>query len=149
MEEIAAHTGISNAAVLSRVAGIGVSYDTLAAFNLVPLLAVAWGDNVMDQDERDAILLEAIAMGLKSSSNAYKLLESWLTRAPNPELVEAWKAFQGQLAPQLEDKARAELKSSILANAERVARASGGFLGIGAVSNEERSAIQELERLLS
>ena len=64
-------------------------------------------------------------------------------------MVEAWKGFHGQLSAKLSAEERAEFKSNILANAERVARASGGFLGIGSVSSEERTAISELEKLLS
>jgi hypothetical protein len=148
IEEIASHTGIADQGVLERVTAMGVSVDSLAAFNIVPLLAVAWGDNVMDAAEREAILLEAIADGMKSSDNSYKLLESWLTRAPNAELVSAWKDFYGQLQGLLSADERASLKASILERARRIARTSGGFLGMGAVSEGERNAIEELESIL-
>lgn len=146
--ELGRHTGISDAAVLKRVAELGLTVETLAAFSVMPMIYVAWGDDDLDSAEKSAILLEATAVGIDADSAAYQLLESWLTRAPNQALIDAWKSFHEALASQLTVDERAALKGQIMEKAMRIARASGGFLGIGSVSDDEQAAIARLDALL-
>lgn len=142
-------TGVNDGPLLTKLVKLGVRVDTLAAFAVVPLLHVAWGDDVLDASERQAILLEATASGLSGDSPAYQLLEGWLTRSPNPDLFEAWRAFHADLVPLLTKEDRAALADDLLSRCERVARASGGVFGIGAVSSGERAALAQLRSLLS
>jgi hypothetical protein len=146
--QLGALTGVTDAALLARAAGLGLSPATFAAFSIVPLLFVAWGDELLDTAEREAILVEASAMGILPGSPAAALLDGWLQRSSNAELIEAWKAFQTALSGTLSAADRASISAITLARAERVARASGGVLGIGAVSGGERAALAELRGLL-
>lgn len=141
-------TGIQSAEVLAKVAGLGVTADSLAAFAIVPLLYVAWADSVLDTAEREAILLEAAAMGLDDDSPGYTLLQGWLTREPHPELFTAWRTFHAALAPHLSETERASLKTDLMDKARRIARSSGGLLGLGSVSADEREALRKLDELL-
>ena len=148
VSELADITGFTDHSILEKVVDLGVTPMTLAAFSIVPMLHVAWADRVLDEAERKAILLEATAMGLKSTSPAYALLEGWLTERPNPELFDAWKAYHQELIGHLSAEERERLTTQTLERADKVARASGGFLGLAAVSSEERTAIQELKQVL-
>lgn len=148
ISELAEITGFGDEAVLARIVDLGVTPMTLAAFSIVPMLHVAWSDRVLDESERKSILLEATAAGLKSTSPAYGLLESWLTRAPNNELFAAWKAYHEALVPHLSDADRKKMAEELLGRAEKVARSSGGLLGIGSVSSDERQALAELREVL-
>lgn len=141
-------TGFSDEEILRKIVDLGVTPMTLAAFSIVPMLHVAWSDRVLDAAERKSILLEATGAGLKSTSPAYALLESWLTESPNPELFPAWKAYHAELVTHLSDGERAKLKTEIMAKADKVARASGGLLGFASVSTEEREALNELLAVL-
>lgn len=147
--DLRALTGIQDAAVLEHIAGLGVSTDSLAAFSLVPLLSIAWADRVLDAAERAAILVEARAMGLAEGSPALALLEGWLSREPKEELVKAWQDFHRALAARLSAEDRASLRADLTEKAGRIARASGGLLGVGAVSNAERDALARLAALLA
>jgi hypothetical protein len=142
-------TGVTDGPLLTKLVQLGVRVDTLAAFAVVPLLHVAWGDDVLDTSERQAILLEAASSGLSSESPAFALLEAWLTRSPNRDLFVAWRAFHADLVPLLTVEDRQSLADDLLTRCERVARASGGVFGIGAVSSGERAALAELKALLS
>jgi hypothetical protein len=147
--DLAALTGISDRAVLDRVTSLGVSPDTLAAFTLVPLLQVAWADGTLDHKEREAILIEATAIGLHEGSAGHQLLAGWLHREPEPSLFDAWKAYHAALAPHLSDADKAKLRGELLERAKRIARASGGVLGIGAVGKAEAEVIEKLEAMLA
>lgn len=142
-------TGVDDEGMLKRLVGLGVRPESYVAFELAPLLHVAWGDGVLDAKERNAILLEALEMGVAKDSAAYQMLENWLTRSPNYDIIEAWRAFHAELAASLSEEERNNMCKRILERAERVARASGGFLGFGAVSKHEMQALQELESWLS
>lgn len=146
--DIGSATGVADTSVLQTVAALGVTAETLAAFSLVPLLQVAWSDTVLDASERDAILVEAVAGGVFRGSAAYALLEGWLTRAPEPKLFDAWKAYHQALLPKLSVDDRAKLKADLIEKARRIARASGGLFGLGSVSADEREALRKLEELL-
>jgi len=148
VSELSDITGFSDTAILERVVELGVTPMTLAALSIVPMLHVAWADRVLDENERKSILLEATAMGLKSTSPAYALLESWLTERPNPELFSAWKAYHEALAEHLSADERARLRDQTLERADKVARASGGFLGFASVSGDEKRALDELRAVL-
>ncbi|MFT7521861.1 MAG: hypothetical protein ACI9MC_004013 [Kiritimatiellia bacterium] len=147
--ELAEVTSFTDQTVLEGMADLGVTPLTLAALAIIPMLHVAWSDEVLDLAERKTILLEATSMGIKSSSPAYALLESWLTVAPNPELFECWKTYHAELGPLLSADGRARLRTDILESARRLARASGGLFGVGAVGGSERAALRELETLLA
>jgi len=149
VQELSEITGFSDIGILAKVVDLGVTPMTLAAFSIVPMLHVAWSDRVLDDAERNSILLQATASGLKSTSPAYALLESWLTERANPELFRAWKLYHETLARHLSQDERDRLKADLMAKADSVARASGGFLGFAAVSSEERAALAELEEVLS
>lgn len=146
---LAAATGIDNESVLASLVDNGVTTETLVAFSIVPLLHVAWADRRLEPAERDALLTEALASGITRDSGAYSLLEGWLGRDPDVTLFPAWKEYNDAMASHLSDTDHAVLKTSVLEKARRIARASGGFLGLGSVSRAESEAIAELERLLS
>ena len=148
-EVLASETGIQDAPLLARMVALGVRADTLAAFAVVPLLHVAWGDDLLDTAEREAIEREALGSGISRESGAFTLLSAWLTREPNRELFDAWKQFHADLAPLLTGEEREALAADLLGRCERVARASGGILGIGAVSASERAALAELRSILT
>lgn len=141
-------TGIRDAAVLARLAQLGVTPDSLAAFSIVPLLYVAWADRVLDPAEREAVVTEAHAAGIASDSAAGKLLEAWLHESPDDSLFDAWKTYHAALAELLTAAEKQTLHDDLMEKARSVARASGGLLGFGSVSADEKAALAKLEELL-
>lgn len=53
---LAEATGVADANLVARIAGLGIRAETLAALTLVPLIEVAWADDRMDPRERGAVL---------------------------------------------------------------------------------------------
>lgn len=145
-EALSAASGITDAAVLDKIAGLGLGGETLAALSVVPLVAVAWADGEMDARERDAVVSGAERSGLAEGSAAHRLLEGWLTQRPPPELLSAWTDYVAALSPTLGADARDALKAGVLGRARAVAEAAGGFYGLGPrVSEAERAVLSKLE----
>lgn len=137
-------SGIDDDGVLQKLAGAGVTPESLSAVSLIPLVSVAWCDDSMETTEKQAILDAAAASGIEKESAAAELLDSWLASRPGKELLESWKAYVGTLKENLDEAAFSQLKASVVNRAETIAEAAGGFFGLGSVSDKEKKAIADL-----
>jgi hypothetical protein len=138
--------GIADEAMIGRLQDLGVDAAAIAALELVPLVEVAWADGTLDERERAAVLRAAREAGVTDDKPGFVLLESWLSQAPEPHLLETWSAYVGGLCEQLAPEARRTFREQLLGRARVVAKAAGGFLGIGTVSAKEQAVLAALER---
>ncbi len=143
-EALKATTGIDDADALNMLVDQGVTTEGLSALSLVPLVAVAWSDGKLDTKEKDAILKAADASGIETETAAYSLLQSWMADQPDPALFEAWKSYVAALKTQLAAGDLENLKSSIVNRSNSVAKAAGGFVGVGAICDSEKKVIADL-----
>lgn len=149
-EDLAAATGIDDAALLGRLAGLGIRADTLAALTLVPLIRVAWADGVMEERERRAVLHGAVSTGLHAGTPSYALLEIWTEDPPPPDLARLWREFIQALCRELSPDERLTLRDKLLSRARDVAQAAGDLLRDGSmVSPEEEAVLLELGEAFS
>ncbi|MDA0658037.1 MAG: hypothetical protein O3C60_04285 [Planctomycetota bacterium] len=139
-------SGIVDEQVLSSLVNAGVQAESLLAVRLVPMVVVAWADGKVSSEERAAVLTAAIAEGISAGSTAHDLLGKWLEHQPGPNVMTAWVEFVGELARVLPSAAIAELKEKVLERCWCVAKSSGGYLGLGAVSPSEQKAIDQLKK---
>ena len=138
-------SGITDVAVLDALHDCGIKPESLTSVSLIPLVAVAWADGVMDGPEKKAILRAAAAAGIESDTASYATLERWLTSRPGFELLDSWKAYISTVKSSLDEPAYAHLKESVLGRAKEVAESAGGFLGLGnKVSASEERVLKEL-----
>ncbi len=143
---LAASSGITDEAVLERLAALGLDSGTLVALAVVPLVAVAWADGQIEDAERRAVLAGAAEVGLGKEGPAHDLLNRWLRAPLPPELLPAWMEYIRALTAGLGAPARAALRSDLLGRARRVAEAAGGYFGIGGkVSDVEERMLKRLE----
>ena len=144
-EALKSASGIADTSVLTALSEIGITPESLTSVALIPLVAVAWSDNKMEEAEKAAILKAADAAGITVGSASYQTINTWLSKKPDSELLEAWKAYIGSLQTVLDAVSLMQLKKSILGRTEEVAKASGGLLGLGQkVSMSERKVLDEL-----
>ena len=136
-------------ATIDHLLDLGIRPETALAVALVPLAAVAWADGTLDDRERDAILRAAEDRGVHAGTPAREMLESWLARAPGPQLITAWKHYVASVWSDLSAHEREDLREAMIGMARRVAEAAGGFLGVRSISAAERAVLQDLEATLS
>jgi hypothetical protein len=149
-EQLIQVSGIRDEAVLDRLIELDVTPETLGALELVPLVFVAWADGGVQTEEREVIVALAKAAGVEPQDCRYPLLEHWLKRRPDVEMLEAWKHYVQELRRQLDSKKAEELRHELLDRAQSVAQAAGGFLGFGdKMSSAERSMLAKLEQALA
>ena len=145
-EALANSSGITDDALLDRFMELKLTADTVAALSLVPLIKMAWADDKLESQERDAILTAAVESGVAKDKPAYKLLLSWLESQPEPDVFDAWKDYVKSMGEVLSDEDRASVRDGILARVTRIAESTGGILGIGnKVSESEQAVVDSLK----
>ena len=146
--ELSEMTGIRDQKVLAALVAIGVSPDSLLAFGLAPIIVMAWRKGKIEPAERNAILRAAEGRGVTQGEPGWELIARWLQHRPSRELRPSWDAYAAALRETLPPDDFKRLREEIVNGARQVARAAGGFLGIGAVSADEKQFIEELEKVL-
>jgi tellurite resistance protein len=142
-EALAAASGLRDEAVLDRLVAMDVSPQTLSAFSLIPLAAVAWADGAISEEERKAVLQAASRGGLDETGHG--LLEGWLRQRPGTQMMELWRDYAAALQSSMDAPAREALRAAVLGQAREVAEAAGGFLGLGRrVSASEQAVLDDL-----
>lgn len=144
-EALATASGISNQAILDALLHLGIRPEVIGALSVVPLVEVAWADGTLDAKEKQAILERAEKSGITAGSIEHDLLRSWLDHKPEPKLLTAWTHMVQGMCEQLTGEQMTTLRTSLVERARAVAKASGGFLGVGSVSTAEEDMIRQLE----
>lgn len=142
--DLAAASGIRNEAVLDQLVALQVRPETVASLALAPLVEVAWCDGEVTEKERQAVLAASHHAGATQQSMDHELLSQWLTHRPGPQLFAAWEQYVKGLCELLPADDRRALQCEILEHCRQVAAASGGVLGLGAVSSAEKTTLARI-----
>ena len=146
---IARATGIEDESLLQRIMDLGVSAQNIQALSLAPLVCVAWANGSLDRYERKAALDAAEAEGVCHDSLSHPLFEAWLDERPRKELFETWRDYAHVVFEALDEQGKSTLRESLLRRGRLIAKASGGFLGIGKVSREEEEVLGHIKTALA
>lgn len=140
-------TGIHDGAALDKMLAANITPESLLALSLIPLVAVAWADDSLESSEKQAILQAADIAGISSGTVAHQTLEAWLKTKPGVDLLTAWEAYIKGMKGILEPAIFGQVQVQILDRAESVAKAAGGFLGLGSkISSVEQAVLDRLRR---
>ncbi|MBL8900850.1 MAG: hypothetical protein JNM84_24675 [Planctomycetes bacterium] len=142
-------SGIVEEKVLGDLLSVGVRAETLAAVRLIPMIETAWSDGSITAEERREILKLAHENGMQAGTAAHDLLEKWLERRPLGQVFESWKEYVVELHKVMPRESFQKLRDQALERCRAVAGASGGFMGLGRISNAEADKIDEIVRALS
>jgi hypothetical protein len=145
-KDLSAISGIHNEGILEKLVSLDIRPETLASFTIIPLIEIAWADGTPDIKEQKSILAIVNSQGIfKKGDINYELVKQWLKRKPQPELIDAWDTYIRSLCRHLPKEGKDILKKEIITNARIIAESSGGFLGIGKISDAEEKVIKKLE----
>ena len=143
---------VDDPALLERIARLGVTRDTAAAFLLAPLVEIAWADGHVSDAERDVIVDLATQRGVAPDSQDMGQLMQWLKVEPALELFEsALDTIKLGLSVLPEDESRQRIAAMVDA-CRKVALAAGGLERLlsvsGSVSPRERATLFEIRTRL-
>jgi hypothetical protein len=140
-------TGLHDPEMLRELAALGFTPETIPLLPLIPVLQVAWAEAGISTAERALILGLARTRGIAEGSPADRQLALWLDIRPSEDTFhKATRLIRAMLeAPEH----RVDLSAHDLIDyCDKIAHASGGLFGIGAVSPEERAALKEISSAL-
>jgi DnaJ-domain-containing protein 1 len=139
--------GLENRQILDVLQEMGFDRSTVTVLFLVPLLQMAWSDGEVSEEERSLILQAARTHSVEEGSPAYQKLLGWLQAKPGPVLFDrALTVIQDLLRFQT-GEAREATGTKLIDACEKVAKASGGFLGLGSKISAPEQAV--LRRVVS
>lgn len=142
--KLAAAMEINDEKIVARAQALGFTAETAQVVHLVPLVHVAWADGAVSAQERLTILQAAEAHGARPGSEASTFLAALLEKRPAEDWLEGVHDLIRALAQHMGSKA-----TNIVDLCNDVARASGGFLGMGPkISDRERELIAKFESTL-
>jgi tellurite resistance protein len=141
-------TGLKDPALLADLQELGFTPDTMALLPLVPIVQVAWAEGGVSDAERKLIVQLARARGVDAGSAAARQLGEWLDRRPAADVfTRATRLIRAMLDQP--SASAAELNADeLIKYCENIAAASGGILGMGRISTEERAALAKIAEAL-
>ncbi len=134
-------TGLDDPELLQELHDLGFTPETVGLLPLVPVIQIAWAEGGITKAERELILRLARSRGVEVGSAADHQLTAWMTNRPG----EAVFASARRLIRAMFDSDSAQTAdlnaSDLVQYCEDIASASGGILGIGRISPEERALL--------
>lgn len=138
-------TGLADPALLAELQELGFTPDTVVLLPIVPAVQMAWAEGGVTRDEAELLLALARARGVTEGSPAHSQLLHWIATKPEDEvfaragrLIAAVLASGGEAAANL-------TAADLVADAERIASASGGLFGLGRISVEEKKLLAQIK----
>jgi hypothetical protein len=143
-QELGEKTGLHDPSLLNDLEALGFAPDTVSLLPLVPLIQVAWAEGGVSGAERSQIEALARKRGIAEGSAADIQLSDWLSARPREEIFAgATRLIRAMLAAGSAET-RDLTADDLVKYCENIAAASGGVLGIGKVSAEERAALAQI-----
>lgn len=148
-KKMAEALGFANLEILDHLQEMGYRSDTIALLFLVPLVQVAWAEGVVTKRERELVLKVAASRGIQESSPAYRQLVGWLDQRPSEEFFQnTLRVISALLAEEPAARSQNDQRD-LVSYCTQIAKVSGGILGIGAISSDERTVIEHIVRELA
>ena len=137
-------TGIHEPEMLQQLQELNFTPGTIALLPLIPVLQVAWAEGGISGGERSAILSLARSRGISAGSEADQQLAAWLDQRPSPDTFRKATRLIAAMVDRPGEGFQDVTADDLLKYCEQIAQASGGLFGIGAVSAEERAALEQI-----
>ncbi len=135
----------SDEEALKALHELGYTRETIGILHLVPLAQIAWASGSVTSEERKLALQLAEWRGVEKDSPAWKQLNQWLDERPTDEFFLRTLRIIRHILDSGAPKNRVASRSDLISFCIRIAKASGGFLGIGGkISDEEQEALNQI-----
>ena len=120
----------------------GLRASTASLVEWLPAVDVVWLDGADDAERR--AVRRRYSTWEAATDEGGALLEQWLQSRPPESLFLVGRRVLAERLRALDADARRAARSRIIAGCEAAGRASGGFLGLGGLSADERRTIESI-----
>ncbi|HLG53834.1 MAG TPA: hypothetical protein VI485_00800 [Vicinamibacterales bacterium] len=137
-------SGLTDPALVQDLLDLGFTPDTISLLPLLPVLEIAWAEGGITAAERDLIVRLARSRGITENSAADRQLTEWMATRPDARVFErAGRLIAATLASTGQETATLSV-DDLVQYCEKIAAASGGILGLGKISPEERALLSRI-----
>ncbi|MBO0798817.1 MAG: hypothetical protein J2P31_08325 [Blastocatellia bacterium] len=143
-EQMAEATGVADYEVLEALQELGYTAMTIRLMPIVPLVQVAWAEGGVTEKERKLLLEIAEAREITPGTPAHDQLLEWLEHEPPEEFYDNTLRGLRLLLHAIPDDLREAGRESLVEYCMQIAEVSGGILGFGKVSSDERELIARI-----
>jgi hypothetical protein len=148
-ESISKATGITNDEVLDRLVSLQLNGELMGAFQLYPLVEIAWADGDLSESEAKSVLAAGEEQGVRPGTRAYRMLESRLERGPDPEARKIWFLYAEELKKTLTPAELKKFRDDLLERARGIVGASGHLERLLLDVGGERKVLAAIEKALT
>jgi hypothetical protein len=137
-------SGLTDPALVQDLLDLGFTPDTISLLPLIPVLEIAWAEGGITAAERDLIVRLARSRGITENSPADGKLTEWMVHRPDATVFDrAGRLIAATLASTGQETAKLTV-DDLVQYCEKIAAASGGILGLGKISPEERALLSRI-----
>jgi tellurite resistance protein len=147
-KELATRTGIQDPALIGELEELGFTPETIVLLPLVPIVQVAWAEGGVSDAERKLLLQLARNRGVTADSDADRQLKDWMDNRPGADVFARATRLIRAMLDSPEASHAGMSADELIRYTETIASASGGILGIGKVSAEERATLAQIAAAL-
>jgi tellurite resistance protein len=146
--EMSAKTGLRDPELIKELQELGFTPDTIAVLPLVPIVQMAWAEGGITPAERSLLVKFARERGIVEGGSADRLLSEWMTNQPPASVfARAMRLIRAMLESGAPD-GDTLTADALIKYCESIAAASGGILGIGKISADERATLAKIAAAL-
>lgn len=147
-QQLEAASGLRDPELVQELEALGFTPQTVPLLPLVPIIQVAWAEGSVTDAERALIVKFARERGIEPGSAAEEQLAAWLAERPSDDVfARATRLIRAMLDAPPGDRPALGV-ADLMRHCEAIAAASGGVLGFGKISSEERALLAQIEAAL-
>ena len=141
---LAEQADVFDQGMLGNLQNLGYTAETVMLVHVMPLVGVAWADGQVTDLEREMIVAAARLDGVEAGSTADAQMAEWLTNPPSDALRDDSLHVLGAMLRMRPAAERAVAERDLISSCTHVASASGGVLGYGRISDQERQVLNRI-----
>jgi hypothetical protein len=143
-KDLGRQAGLDDPELVQELLDLGFTPETVGLLPLVPIIQMAWAEGGITKAERELLLRLARSRGIEAGSVADRQLTEWLTEQPSEAVFTRARRLIRAMLDSGSAQTDALNAGDLVKYCEDIASASGGVLGIGRISAEERALLSSI-----
>src|SRR5437773_9157078 len=148
-ESIRKATGVANEQILDRLVAAQLNGELMNAFQLYPLVEIAWADGDLSESEAKSVLAAGEKQGIRPGTRPFRMLEYRLHKGPDPELRKIWFLYAEELKKVLSTRELKTFRDDLLERARGIVAATGHLERLLIDVGGERKVLAAIEKALT
>jgi hypothetical protein len=146
LQNMANATGIEDKELLRRMRNLGLDSESVVAMKFFPIAMVAWASGTVTEAERQNAEQAILSSDLIGNGKAIEQFRLWLVEKPCEQWWPLWEEYVQATSTAVVADLPMSKGKRIWQLAQRVAVASGGVWGFGAICAAEQRILKRIKQ---